>query len=69
MISATRSRAESRFAAVEKRQQKVLGEHEEAARAVRERTARLRAERLAREAGERAEATAGLLNARKRARS
>jgi hypothetical protein len=69
MISATRSRAESRFAAVEKRQQKVLSEQEDAARAVRDRTARLRAERLAREAGDIAEATAGLLKARKRARS
>lgn len=55
MISAARTRAESNFAALEKRQQKVLSEQEEAARAVSENTARLKALRLAKEAQDRAE--------------
>ncbi len=54
MISAVRSHAENRFAALEKRQLKVLSEQEEAERAVDENTARLRALRLAKEAEDRA---------------
>jgi hypothetical protein len=54
MISAKRSQAENRFAALERRQLKVLNEHEEAERAVDENTARLRALRLAKEAEDRA---------------
>ena len=51
MISIARTRAENRFAALEKRQQVVLSEHEETARTISENTARLRALRLAKEAG------------------
>ena len=54
MISAVRTQAENRFAALEKRQTRVLSEHEEAERAVDENTARLRALRLAKEAEDRA---------------
>ena len=54
MISASRSHAENRFAALEKRQLKVLSQQEEAERAVDENTARLRALRLAKEAKDRA---------------
>ena len=54
MISATRMHAETRFAALEKRQLKVLSEQEEAERAINENTARLRALRLAKEAEDRA---------------
>ena len=49
-ISVSRTRAENRFAAIEKRQQKVLSEQEETARAISENTARLKALRLAKEA-------------------
>jgi colicin import membrane protein len=58
MISAKRRHAETRFAAIEKRQQRVLSEHEEAADAVRNKTAKLKAMRLAREAEEAAERAA-----------
>ncbi len=58
MISASRARAENRFAALEKRQLKVLSEQEEAERAISENTARLRALRLAKEAEDRAEKSA-----------
>ena len=54
MISAKRSQADNRFAALEKRQLKVLSEREEAERVVDENTARLRALRLAKEAEDRA---------------
>ena len=54
MVSASRSHAENRFAALEKRQLKVLSEQEEAERAINENTARLRALRLAKEAEDRA---------------
>lgn len=54
MISAVRTQAENRFAALEKRQTRVLSEQEEAERAVDENTARLRALRLAKEAEDRA---------------
>jgi len=54
MISASRGHAENRFAALEKRQLKVLSEQEEAERAINENTARLRALRLAKEAEDRA---------------
>ena len=46
--------AETRFAALEKRQLKVLSKQEEAERAINENTARLRALRLAKEAEDRA---------------
>ena len=54
MISAVRSQAENRFAALEKQQTRVLSEQEDAERAVDENTARLRALRLAKEAEDRA---------------
>lgn len=50
MISISKTRAETRFDAIEKRQQVVLSEQEETARAVSANTARLKALRLAREA-------------------
>jgi len=53
MISATRLRAESRFAEIERRQQKALSEQEEEALAIAENTARLKALRLEREANDR----------------
>ena len=53
MISALRTRAENRFAALEKRQLKVLSEQEEAERSINENTARLKALRLAKEAEDR----------------
>lgn len=52
MISISRTRAENRFAAIEKRQQAVLNEREEAARALSANTARLKALRLAKEAAD-----------------
>ncbi len=55
MISASRSHAENRFAAMEKRQHKALSEQEVAERAINENTARLKALRLAKEAKDRAE--------------
>ncbi len=51
-INASRARAETRFAALEKKQQRALSAEEEAANATREKTARLRSLRLAREADE-----------------
>lgn len=50
MISILRTRAENRFAAIEKSQQKAINEQEEKARKVSENTARLKALRLAKEA-------------------
>ncbi|HEY4202861.1 MAG TPA: hypothetical protein VGM83_20100 [Devosiaceae bacterium] len=58
MISAIRLRAETRFAEIEKRQQRALNEQEQISRAVDENTARLKALRLAKEARERLEAEA-----------
>ena len=55
MISASRNHAENRFAALEKRQLKVLSEQEEAEREINENMARLKALRLAKEAEDRAE--------------
>ena len=52
MISISRTRAENRFAAIEKRQKEVLTEQEETARMVSENTARLKALRLAKEAND-----------------
>ena len=67
MVSASRLRAENRFAAIEKRQKKVLSEQEEAVRAVNENTARLKALRLAKEAKDRAEKLAEAVGTGKRA--
>ena len=50
MISISRTRAENRFAAIEKSQKKALGVQEEATNKVRENTARLKKLRLAKEA-------------------
>jgi hypothetical protein len=50
LISIARTRAEERFATIEKRQQAALSEQEEAARKISENTARLRALRLAKDA-------------------
>ena len=46
----TRTHAETRFAAIEKRQQSILNERNEAAADVRKNTAKLKALRLRREA-------------------
>ena len=50
MKNNTRTRAEMSFAAIEKRQEPVLSEQEEAARMVREKSARLKALRLTKQA-------------------
>lgn len=50
MISISRTRAENRFAAIEKSQQKALNEQEEKALKISENTLRLKALRLAAEA-------------------
>lgn len=50
MISISRTRAENRFAAIEKSQQKALDEQQEKAQKISENTARLKALRLAKEA-------------------
>lgn len=55
MISAARTRAEKRFASMEKRQKRALSEQEEIAQAVAAKTARLKALRLAKEINDRAE--------------
>lgn len=52
MISISRTRAENRFAAIEKSQKKALNEQEEKKLMVSENTARLKALRLAKEADE-----------------
>lgn len=55
MISISRTRAENRFAAIEKSQQKAINEQEEKALRISENTARLKALRLAKEAADLAE--------------
>lgn len=50
MISISRTRAENRFATIERRQQAALSEQEETARMISENTVRLKALRLAKEA-------------------
>lgn len=56
MINAVRTRAESRFEAIEKRQRKILDEQDEAAAALRKNTERLKALRLAKAESDRVEA-------------
>ncbi len=67
MISISRTRAENRFAAIEKRQQKVLSDQEETARKTSENTTRLRALRLAKEAMNLADSPTKNFGAKKRA--
>jgi hypothetical protein len=50
MRKATRTKAETRFAAIEKRQRSILNERNEAAADVRKNTAKLKALRLRKEA-------------------
>jgi len=67
MISISRTRAEGRFAAIEKRQQAGLSAQEETARAISEKTARLKALRLAKEATDLANKPAKRSSPKKRA--
>ena len=67
MISISRTRAENRFAAIEKRQQEVLSDQEETARKTSENTTRLRALRLAKEAMNLADSPTKNFDAKKRA--
>lgn len=67
MISISRTRAENRFAAIEKRQQEVLSDQEEAARKISENTTRLRALRFAKEAMDLADSPTKKFSAKKRA--
>ncbi len=52
MISISRTNAENRFAAIEKAQQKALGEQEEIALKIRKNTTHLKSLRLAKEAAD-----------------
>jgi len=67
MISISRTRAESRFAAIEKRQKEVLTEQEETSRRISENTARLKALRLAKEASDLANSSPKKTGTKKRA--
>jgi hypothetical protein len=68
MISNTRTRAETSFAAIRKHQKPVLSEQDEVARIVREKSTRLKALRLVREATNLAEGPQKKLGAKKRDR-
>lgn len=67
MASQLRTKAEERFAAIEKARQTILSEHEEAAQKIAENTARLRALRLAKEAKDLAESPEKKTVAKKKA--
>jgi len=68
MINAVRTRAESRFDVIEKRQKKILEEHEEAAAATRKNTERLKALRLAKEESDRVENMIKKVGAKRKAK-
>lgn len=68
MISISRTHAENRFSAIEKRQQKALSEQEEKTLKIAENTARLKTLRLAKEAADLADAATPKTAAKKPAK-
>ena len=67
MISILRANAENRFAAIEKTRQKALGEQEEIALKVRQKTTHLKSLRLAKEAADLRDTTTNKNRTKKRA--